>query len=74
MTHAAVATLDAPAAGPAMTGRQRAAFERDGFLLLPGILDRDEVGHYASIVDSPGTRTAAGRTASWRPTRAPGCR
>jgi ectoine hydroxylase len=51
MTDTAVATLDAPATGSAMTRRQRAAFERDGFLLLPGVLDRDEVGHYASIVD-----------------------
>jgi ectoine hydroxylase len=37
--------------GTAMTDEQREAFERDGFIVVPGVLDADEVAHYAAAVD-----------------------
>src|SRR5687768_372584 len=37
--------------GTAMTDEQRAAFERDGFIVVPGALSADEVAHYAAAVD-----------------------
>jgi ectoine hydroxylase-related dioxygenase (phytanoyl-CoA dioxygenase family) len=38
-------------AGEPMTRDQRAAFERDGYLVVPAVLDASQVAHYASIVD-----------------------
>jgi ectoine hydroxylase len=37
--------------GTAMTADQRAQFERDGYLVVPGVLDADEVAHYTEAVD-----------------------
>ncbi|WP_245673780.1 phytanoyl-CoA dioxygenase family protein [Actinoplanes rectilineatus] len=37
--------------GVAMTDEQRADFERDGFLVVPGVLSPDEVAHYEAAVD-----------------------
>jgi ectoine hydroxylase len=34
-----------------MTAQQRAAFERDGFLVLPGVLSGAEVGFYSAALD-----------------------
>jgi len=39
------------APGRAMTPEERTAFERDGYLMVPGVLGPDEVAHYTSIVD-----------------------
>jgi ectoine hydroxylase-related dioxygenase (phytanoyl-CoA dioxygenase family) len=47
-----VSTVYGEAAGSAMTSDQRAAFERDGYLVLPSVLDPDEVERYASAVDA----------------------
>ena len=44
-------TTGQPATGQPATVGQRAAFERDGFLLLPGVLDPDEVRRYTAVVD-----------------------
>jgi ectoine hydroxylase len=44
-------TVDGAATGIAMTPGQRAIFERDGFLVVPGVLDQNEVAYYTSIVD-----------------------
>jgi ectoine hydroxylase len=41
---------DSPA-GAAMTVEQRWAFERDGYLVVPAVLDPDQVAAYAAIVD-----------------------
>ncbi|BCB76011.1 hypothetical protein GCM10022251_55910 [Phytohabitans flavus] len=40
-----------PHPGTAMTDEQRANFERDGFIVVPGVLSEDEVAHYAAAVD-----------------------
>jgi ectoine hydroxylase len=40
-----------PHPGTAMTDEQRANFERDGFIVVPGVLSADEVAHYAAAVD-----------------------
>jgi ectoine hydroxylase-related dioxygenase (phytanoyl-CoA dioxygenase family) len=45
------ATTYEAATGAAMTPAQRAAFERDGYLVVPGALDANEVAYYTSIVD-----------------------
>jgi ectoine hydroxylase len=37
--------------GQALTPAQRAAFERDGYLVLPGVLDADDVAYFTAIVD-----------------------
>jgi ectoine hydroxylase-related dioxygenase (phytanoyl-CoA dioxygenase family) len=37
--------------GPALTGGEREAFERDGYLILPAVLGQDEVEHFTGIVD-----------------------
>lgn len=44
----------APAPGRPMTGDQRAAFEQDGFLVVPGALDGDEVERHRAAVDALG--------------------
>lgn len=41
-----------PHPGTAMTAAQRATFERDGYLVVPGALDADEVTHYTSALDA----------------------
>jgi len=47
-----------------MTERQRATFERNGFLVVPGVLSADEVAHYAAVVDRIyARRRADGRVA-----------
>ncbi|WP_117211777.1 phytanoyl-CoA dioxygenase family protein [Allorhizocola rhizosphaerae] len=38
--------------GEALTNDQRAAFEHDGFVVLPGVLSADDVAHYTSLVDA----------------------
>jgi ectoine hydroxylase len=38
-------------AGAPMTDEQRGTFERDGYLLVPAVLDADEVAAYVSVVD-----------------------
>ncbi|RSM51027.1 hypothetical protein DMB66_42915 [Actinoplanes sp. ATCC 53533] len=45
------ASVARPHPGTAMTGEQRAAFERDGFLVVPGVLSEDEIAHYTTAVD-----------------------
>jgi hypothetical protein len=47
-------TMTSPAAalGEPMTTVERARFERDGFLLLPGVLDPDEVDRYRRGLDA----------------------
>jgi len=40
-----------PHPGTAMTDEQRANFERDGFIVVHGVLSEDEVAHYAAAVD-----------------------
>ena len=40
-----------PGVGEPMTCGQRAAFERDGYLVLPGVLDAGQVEHYTAVVD-----------------------
>ncbi|MGH9209592.1 MAG: phytanoyl-CoA dioxygenase family protein [Acidimicrobiales bacterium] len=40
-------------------GRQRAAFERDGFILVRGVLGHDEVEHYRDALDRVYRREAA---------------
>lgn len=35
----------------AMTPEQRAGFERDGYLHVPGVLDPEEIEHYTAVVD-----------------------
>jgi ectoine hydroxylase len=35
----------------AMTAEQRTAFERDGYLVVPAVLDRDQVTYYTEVVD-----------------------
>jgi len=35
----------------AMTTEQRAAFDRDGYLLVPGVLQPEELSYYTSVVD-----------------------
>ncbi|MEJ3744356.1 phytanoyl-CoA dioxygenase family protein [Actinomycetes bacterium KLBMP 9797] len=37
--------------GTPMTDEQRAQFERDGYLIVPGVLDAGEVAHYAAAID-----------------------
>jgi ectoine hydroxylase len=49
--HDTQARVAAPAIGRAMTSAERAAFERDGYLFVPGVLGQDQVARYASIVD-----------------------
>jgi Phytanoyl-CoA dioxygenase (PhyH) len=44
-------TVAAAAAGQAMTPDERAAFERDGYLLLPGVLDARRVAFHVSVLD-----------------------
>jgi ectoine hydroxylase-related dioxygenase (phytanoyl-CoA dioxygenase family) len=46
----ASATIDVDA-WEAMTSDERASFERDGYLMVPGVLTQDEVGHYVSVMD-----------------------
>lgn len=38
-------------AGEAITYEQRREFERDGYLVVPAVLDADEVARYTSVVD-----------------------
>jgi hypothetical protein len=45
------ATVDEATAGQAMTAEQRAGFERDGYLLVAGVLDARRVAFYASVLD-----------------------
>jgi ectoine hydroxylase len=40
-----------PRTGVAMTAEERTAFDRDGYLLVRGVLDPDEVATYVSVVD-----------------------
>jgi ectoine hydroxylase len=47
----AIATVGREAVGHAMTRAERAAFERDGYLVVPGVLDPNEVAYYTVIVD-----------------------
>lgn len=47
--------VEAP--GEALTGDQRSAFERDGYLVLPGVLGADEVAYFTSLVDGLYRRT-----------------
>ena len=59
-------TVAAPVrdAGPALTDDERAAFDRDGYLILRGVLDPAEVAHYTGIVDRLYQRCErSGRTA-----------
>ncbi|MBC8103611.1 MAG: hypothetical protein H7Z41_13625, partial [Cytophagales bacterium] len=42
-------TLTAPPAG--LTPAQREAFDRDGFLVLPGALTPEQVAHFIGVVD-----------------------
>jgi hypothetical protein len=46
-----MATVGETAAGEPITRGQRAAFDRDGYLVVPAVLDPDQVARYASIVD-----------------------
>ncbi|MGF1427883.1 phytanoyl-CoA dioxygenase family protein [Kitasatospora sp. LaBMicrA B282] len=47
-----------------MTAEQRARFERDGYLVLPGVLDQDEVARYSAALDRVyAEQQAAGRLA-----------
>jgi ectoine hydroxylase len=39
------------ATGEAMTRNQRTAFERDGYLMVPAVLEPDEVAFHTSVVD-----------------------
>src|SRR5215212_4294933 len=48
-----------------MRDEQRAQFERDGYLVVPGVLAPDEVEHYAAVLDRVYQRhAAAGRLAA----------
>ncbi|MEN3359141.1 MAG: hypothetical protein V7637_3123 [Mycobacteriales bacterium] len=38
-------------AGPALTEQERGAFEREGYIVLRGVLGADEIGRYTGIVD-----------------------
>jgi ectoine hydroxylase len=51
MVDNAMATV-AQVPGSAMTDDQRTRFERDGYLVLPSVLDPEELGRYTSIVDT----------------------
>ena len=65
MTASGYAPPDQTSAAAAMTAGQRARFERDGYLLVPGVLSPAEVGHYASVLDRVYRRhAAAGRLAA----------
>jgi ectoine hydroxylase-related dioxygenase (phytanoyl-CoA dioxygenase family) len=46
-----VAAAPVQDAGPALTDGERAAFDRDGYLILRGVLDPAEVARYTGIVD-----------------------
>lgn len=48
----AVASMGTP-----MTAQQRAAFERDGFLIIPGALSTTEVEHFTAALDRVYART-----------------
>jgi ectoine hydroxylase len=49
----------------AMTTEQRERFERDGYLVVPGVLSPEEVRHYAAVLDRVYARhAAAGRLAA----------
>ena len=43
--------LQAPASVTGLTATQREAFERDGFLVLPGVLDHAQTAHFIDVVD-----------------------
>ena len=45
--------------GSPMTLEQRERFERDGYLILPGVLDEDEIARYRAAVDRTYARAAA---------------
>jgi ectoine hydroxylase len=47
----AQATVQETAAVQLMTAAERAQFERDGYLVVPAVLDRDEVARYTAVVD-----------------------
>jgi ectoine hydroxylase len=50
-----------------MTDEQRTKFERDGFIVVPGVLSEDEVAHYEAAVDRVyEERAAAGKLAADR--------
>jgi ectoine hydroxylase len=54
-------TMTVPAVrhpGTAMTAEQRARFERDGYLVVPGVLDADEVAAYTEAIDRVYARQA----------------
>jgi hypothetical protein len=44
-------TIEDTATGQAMTPAERSRFERDGYLLIPAVLDGDEVARYTSVLD-----------------------
>lgn len=44
-------TVAPAAAGQAMTPDERARFERDGYLLVPGVLDARRVAFHVSVLD-----------------------
>jgi ectoine hydroxylase-related dioxygenase (phytanoyl-CoA dioxygenase family) len=46
-----VSTRTAPNTGLAMTTEQRATFERDGYLVVPGVLTEEEIARYVSAID-----------------------
>ncbi|HEU4426848.1 MAG TPA: phytanoyl-CoA dioxygenase family protein [Pilimelia sp.] len=50
--RAAIAQAMTSAIGQAMTSGERRAFERDGYLVLPAVLDAEQAAHYASLVDA----------------------
>lgn len=47
-----------------LSASQLEAFERDGYLLLPGLLDESEVAHYISVVDELERRERAEKNLS----------
>lgn len=49
-------------AGEPMPDGQRTAFERDGYLVVPAVLDAGEVAHYTSVVDDLYARRRRGGT------------
>jgi ectoine hydroxylase len=53
-----VTTQTWPRPSVAMTSEQRTRFEKDGYLVVPGVLDEEEVARYASAVDQVYDRQA----------------
>jgi ectoine hydroxylase-related dioxygenase (phytanoyl-CoA dioxygenase family) len=46
------ATLETPTRPAGMTPEQREAFERDGFLVLPSVLNAEEIARFTAAVDA----------------------